>query len=357
MKIIQVMPEFDLAGAEIMCENLIYALKNLGEDVIAVSMFSKKTAITERLEAAGVDVRYLDKKSGLDLSVVGKMRKIFKEEKPDVIHTHRYVKQYAIPAAILAGVKRRVHTVHSVASKELEKNTRKLAKFYYSFCGVTPVALSEVVKKSILEEYKLPSDRVPVVFNGIDLSKCVPKKTYEVGDAFTILHIGRFAEVKNHAMLLRAFKAFHEKKPDSRLVLIGDGELRSEIEGFIAENNMSECVQLMGLQADVYVFLHKADVFALPSLYEGIPMTLIEAMGTGLPIVATRVGGIPDMLENEENALLVDLDDAQLEEAFLRMYNSTRNRADYGKKALEKSTEFSSNKMAEMYIKVYERTM
>ena len=118
MKIIQIMPEFSLAGAEIMCENLTYELHKLGYDVFIISMYNYHSEITERMEKNGIKIWYLDKMPGWDFSMIEKMEKIFIQEKPDVIHTHRYVMQYAIPAAILAKVKRRIHTVHSVAKAE-----------------------------------------------------------------------------------------------------------------------------------------------------------------------------------------------------------------------------------------------
>ena len=114
MRIIQVMPEFGLAGAEVMAENLAYGLKNEGHDVLILSFYSMHTAITDRLEKNGIRIEYLGKKKGLDLSIVFKMRKIMKRFKPDVVHTHRYVLPYAFFAAAGLNAKR-VHTVHNIA--------------------------------------------------------------------------------------------------------------------------------------------------------------------------------------------------------------------------------------------------
>lgn len=159
MKIIQIIPEFGLGGAEIMCENLTYELLKSGYDVIIISMFSYHSAITERLEKAGVDIRYLGKKSGFDLSMIWKMRKIFKVNHVDVVHTHRYCAQYAIPAAVLAGIKRRIHTVHNIAQKENGKFARKLNKFFFKYCNVIPVALSDLIRDSVVKEYKLKREK------------------------------------------------------------------------------------------------------------------------------------------------------------------------------------------------------
>ena len=107
MKIIQVIPAFRLAGAEVMCENLCVALKNAGENVIAVSLYSEDTAITDRLKKNGVRVEYLDKKLGFDASIIIKLIQLFKKERPDVVHTHIYASKYALPATVLAGVKKK----------------------------------------------------------------------------------------------------------------------------------------------------------------------------------------------------------------------------------------------------------
>lgn len=352
MKIVQVMPEFGLAGAETMCENLTYELIKLGHEVTIISMYDYHSAITDRLENAGVSVRYLGKKSGLDFSMIPKMKRIFKEVKADVVHTHRYCAEYAIPAAIMAGVKRRVHTVHNIAEKENGRLARKLNKFFFKHCHLIPVALSELIRDSIAKEYGINKDKIPVIYNGIDLSKCLPKTDYAVYGNFKILHIGRFSEQKNHIGLLKAFKIFHDKHPDSELWLIGDGEKKADIERYVAENDLDAPVRFLGLQSNVYGYLHDADMFTLPSNYEGIPMTLIEAMGTGLPIVATAVGGVPDMLDGS-NAVLTDKEENAIAGAFEKYYLSMEIRKTHGTKAKERSDIFSALRMCGNYMLIY----
>ena len=352
MKIAQIMPEFGLAGAETMCENLTYELIKAGHEVVVVSMYDYHSAITERLERAGVEIRYLGKKPGVDVSMIPKMRKVFRETGVQAVHTHRYCAQYAMPAAMLAGVKHRVHTVHNVAPKENRRMARKLNRFFFHHCHVIPVALSELVRASVVEEYGLAPDAIPVVFNGIDLSRCLPKQDYAVRDNFKILHIGRFSEQKNHLGLLMSFQKFHDRHPDSELWLIGDGELRRGAEEYVRENNLTDAVKFLGLQSNVYGYMHDADMFALPSNYEGMPMTLIEAMGTGLPVVATRVGGVPDMLD-DDCALLVPVDVDAVAEAFEQYYGDEKLRQKHGLTAVGRTTPFSARSMAENYLRVY----
>lgn len=356
MKIIQVMPNFALAGAEIMCENLVYGLKKQGVEVVIVSLFDDHSVITERLEKQGIKIIYLNKKLGMDFSIIRKLCKVFKQEKPDVIHTHRYATEYAIPAAVLAGVKKRVHTVHNVAQKENGRLGRFLNRCFFKINHVVPVALSAIVQESIEKEYKIKKEKIPVVFNGIDLSKCLPKTEYATTDnTLKILHIGRFMQQKNHQGLIEAFSIFHEKFPKSVLQLIGEGDLRGEIEKMVAEKGLKDAVEFLGLQDNVYGYLHDADMFTLPSLYEGIPMTLIEAMGTGLPIVATKVGGVPDMLVDGESAILTDVDTEKIAKAFLELAEDQEKRKLLGESAKKAAVPFSAETMAEEYLKIYKK--
>ena len=355
MKIIQIMSQFAFGGAEIMCENLIYALRDKEIEVIAISLYHLHTPITERLEKSGIEVRYLQKKKGLDFSMIKKLGRVFKEEKPDAVHSHVSASKYAMIASKKARIGCRVHTIHSIAEKDDGWVSRKINKLLFKFFGVIPVALSPIVKESVLKEYKLGNESVPIVYNGIDLSKCLPKQNYSIKNQLKILHIGRFVEVKNHKGLIRAFSIFHEKHENSVLQLIGDGELREEIQRLVIEMNLQDSVQFLGLQDNVYNYLNEADIFVLPSLYEGIPMTLIEAMGTGLPIVATNVGGIPNMLQNGKNAVLVENDVEKIVQGLAFFAESEENRRIFGENAKITSGKFSSKVMAEEYLKIYKK--
>ena len=351
MKILQVIPVLGIGGAEIMCENLTYELIKKGHDVVVVSLYSSHSLITERLENKGVKIYYLSKKKGMDLSVIPRIRKVIKAERPEVVHTHLDALKYVGVATYFKKI-RIVHTIHSLAEKNASRATRRIYKNFFKR-GVVPVALSKVVQQSIENTYKLNAYHIPIVFNGIDLSKCISKQEYSLKDTFTIVHIGRFADVKNHIGLLKAFKIFYRKYPNTVLQLIGDGEKKGEAEQFVTDNGLCNVVEFLGVQDNVYKYLNEADIFTLPSLYEGVPLTLIEAMGTGLPIVATNVGGIPDMLENKKYALLVDVDEEKIAEAFLELAKDAEKRSYFGKKAKESSIKFSASIMAEKYLEIY----
>lgn len=356
MKIMQVIPYFCFGGAEIMCENLTYALKNAGQEVFAVSLYHDRTPIARRMEEAGIRIVYLDKKLGLDLSMVPKLIKIIRRERPDVVHTHLDVIKYAVLAAKLAGVKKCVHTVHSLADREAEGRVQKIINgFYFRRGWSLPVALTPEVRNSVAEFYGLPLSRVSVIYNGIDLSRCVPKTTYETGETVTILHVGRFDVPKNHPGLLEAFRLLLETHPECRLRLVGDGELRPDMEKLAREKGIADFVEFCGMQSNVYPYLHDADIFTLPSIYEGNPMTIIEAMGTGLPIVASRVGGIPDMISDGESGLLVEPEPQSICAGLTRLVGDAALRQRLGLAARKQSQTFSAEHMARDYISCYSK--
>ena len=354
MKILQVIPYFCFGGAETMCENLTYALTRLGHTVCVVSLYGERTPIAERMEAAGVRIRYLDKKLGLDVSMVPKLVRILKQEKPDVVHTHLDVVKYAAAAAKLAGVRRCVHTVHNVAQKEAEGLARKINRVYFRLGLAKPVALSPQVQQTIAEVYGLPLDSIPVVYNGIDLSRCLPVESYEAHSPMVLVHIGRFNEQKNHAALLRSYRSILRRHPDTRLDLLGDGELFADMQRYARELGIDDHVRFLGSQSNVHPYLHGADLFLLPSDYEGMPMTIIEAMGTGLPVVATAVGGVPDMIEQEKSGLLVPREEDAVCEACCRLLEDASLRSRLGRAARQESRRFSAEYMAEQYCRLYE---
>lgn len=350
----QIIPNLGLGGAEIMVENLSLALVENGFDVSVVSLYNDNSAITERLEKQNIPVFYLGKKKGIDFKIIFRLYKLYKKKKPDVIHTHLAVMPYAIPGAIYAKVPVKVHTIHNIAKKELTRVNRKISFLFYKYFKVVPVSISPLVRKSVVEEYGLSGSLLPMIFNGIDPKRCIQKSDYhERNNVINILHIGRFSEQKNHLGLIESFKLVHENAPNTVLKLIGFGELEKVIKEKVRELKLDDCVEFLGLKSNVYPYLNEADIFVLPSLWEGMPITLIEAMITGLPIVATNVGGIPDMIEDKTTGFIVNGENEQIADVLLKLIRDKNLREIVGTAAKESSEQFSAQKMAEKYGEIY----
>lgn len=352
MKIVQVIPSLNLAGAERMCETLSGELQHNGHEVVVITLYGTKTPIYEKLVERGINVIQLDKKPGLDLSMVSKLHRILKKEKPDVIHAHLVILKYVCVATLFQRVKT-VHTVHSVAWSEGGRLDKMVTGFFYRTKKAIPVALNDTVKKTIFEVYGVPIKKIPIVSNGSDITRCNPKKDYSTGETLNVLHIGRFEPEKNHLGLLEAFELFLKMRKKAVLHLVGDGKCRGEIESYIDEHNLRDSVVLHGLQPDVYQYLNVADIFVLPSKYEGFPITLIEAMGTGLPIVASCMGGIPDVICDGKTGTLTSLNPKEIAIALARYADDEELRRAHGQNAREASRAFSSRQMAQGYEEIY----
>ena len=353
MKIIQILPAFHLAGAESMCESLTYALKRLGHSVIVVSLYDCHTAITERLEDAGIDIRYLNKSSGFDFSLFKKLYRLLKNEKPDVVHTHLYTIKYLLPVSLLLKIKCKIHTVHSIAQKEANIFDKIINFIAYKFCSYYPVGISPIVHKTIKQVYKVKD--AGLVYNGSDISKAKPKSNVEFSDLINIIHVGRFMQVKNHDGIIRAFSKLSEKYSNLHLDFYGQGELEEDSRILASELGLDDKITFHGVTDDVYSALTKSDIFILCSHYEGMPITIIEAMATGLPIVATAVGGVVDMVEDGVSGLLCmdDIDD--IAEKISHMIEDKDLRQSCSQNARVKAYEFSSDNMAKGYIDIYNK--
>lgn len=345
-----------VGGAETMVENLSYALIRQGCVVLVVVLQPGETMLVNRMRKNGVDLVILGKRPGLDLSVSGRLAAIMRDFQPDVVHSHLPILQYVVPAARKARVNNLVHTVHNMADKETSSKLKRfINRRYYRRGRVLPVALSEVTKRSVEDVYGLDSSQVAIVANGIGLGAFEPKRDYSIHVPIRVCHIGRFEEAKNHAALVAAATQLKADGFDIVFDLYGIGSLMEEIKGAVSKGNLEEEFAFHGLTDNVPDALRKADLFVFPSVYEGMPMVLAEAMAAGLPIVAAAVGGIPDMLEDGENALLCKPDAVSIATAVERLLSDEGLRKSLGTAARKRAADFSSDAMARAYFDVYKR--
>lgn len=349
------MPEFGLAGAEIMCETLIYKLQATGRyQIFVASLFDFHSSITDRMENNGVKIIYLGKKQGLDLAIIPKLVKIMRKYNIQIVHTHRYVMQYVIPAAIISKVPVRIHTIHNIASKEVSNFRQKLAYLFYKKCGVRPVSISPVVQRTVIERYNLSESDSPIVFNGTDLGKCSVKTSYSTNEIFRFVHIGRFSEQKNHGIMIDVAQRLKYEGYKFTINFVGGAGNEKEREEEVKQKGLEDVIVFSGLQDNVYLFLQMSDCFILPSLYEGMPVTLVEAMGCGMPIIASAVGGVPDMIEHDVSGLLIRPTINELYCAMVKMMTSSYSfREKLGNNALLRSNEFSDTNMCQGYMCIY----
>ena len=355
MKIVQVITALNLGGAQTLLENLAYGLTEEGNDVSVISLESDHTATAKRLESKGIPVIYLGKKPHFDSRITGKLARTLKQLKPDIVHAHNIRKLYVLGAARKAGCKNLFYTVHTMAEKEQNFVGGLFSWFVFHAGLMVPVGLSPIVTESIQRRYHL--NYVPTINNGTDLS-CFHKKTdYLLHDHPNILNVARLDPMKNHKRLFEAFGLVIKEFPEAELVLVGEGSMTEELKILAQAGGISDKVHFEGLRDNIPDYLDQADLFCLSSDYEAQPMTLIEAMASGLPIASTAVGGVPDMLKDEETALLTEPDASALAEAMIRLLSDEGLRCRLGERALVGSERFSHRHMAKRYLKLYQSVL
>ena len=357
MKILEIMPEFGLAGAERMVEALSLSLMKKGEDVHIISLYDYHSDITKNLESKKIQITYLDKRIGLDLRIIGKLAKVIKEYSPNIIHTHRYVLPYTYLAMKLTRKNIPiVHTIHNQAEKEDIKLYRRIKKILFKLTNITPIALTNAIKQSIIDEYgKIKAREIPVIFNGINLDNIVnKKKDYNTTDNFRICHVGRFSNAKNHISIIDAFDRFHNRHPQSEIFFFGEGELFESVQTHASTKKSTNSIHFMGTSNNVINQLSEYDLFILPSIFEGMPMTIIEAMAVGMPILSSKVGGIPDIIVHDKNGVLINPSTENIYNAIERLYKDKNLRSKIGQQALIDSIQYSSDNMAKSYLKIFQ---
>lgn len=259
--------------------------------------------------------------------------KLFFREKPDVVHANIGSLQYVLLPAVLSSVKKKLFTVHSMAYRIAGGRMKKIYNLAFHYFGFKPVGISQIVTESIIQEYGMQSDLVATVNNGIDIQKFAPEASKMDGD-ITFINVGTLYYIKNHKYLIECFYAVHKVNPKTKLIIVGDGELREELEDLVGEYKLEKAVALVGNQNEVAPYLKRSDIYVSSSLVEGLPLSILEGMACGLPVIANKVGGIPDIVDDGKNGLLIELDDRNaFVEAMLLLANDESKRKAFGKES------------------------
>lgn len=350
MKILQIIPSLGVGGAETMMCNLSCELVKNGDEVVVVVFALNDSIIKERLINNRIKIISLEKNVGFSPKTIFRIKKIIKEENPDIIHTHLHVLPYVWLAC---GKKKIIHTLHSIAKKEQSGIGKYICGFIYCYSEkCIPVAISEQVRKSMINEYNLKR-KIPVVCNGVPIENIISKSSYEINNSAHIFHVGRFTKFKNHKMMVDALERIKTQEENVILHFYGTGELEDEIKEVVRDKGLESAVKFEGVCPNISKILINGDIFVLPSEYEGMPMSLIEAMAAGLPCIASEVGGIPDMIENGYNGILINSNIDNLVNAVIDLLRNKDKRKQLGMNARKDAKKYSAHNMMDEYLSIY----
>jgi glycosyltransferase involved in cell wall biosynthesis len=343
-------------GAENMVVQLATALSDLGHDPIVATM--DEGWMTERAQSAGLEVWVVPQRPGLDLAWVGQFARRLRREQVDVLHTHEFeMNTFGGTAALLARVRSlsTIHGKHWIA----DRPRRALAYRVLRRGGIPIVAVSENLAGFLSDRLRIRRDRILLVHNGIPLPEidANPSRTdarIALGvptDGPLLVAVGNLYPVKDHATLLRAVAGL----PGVRVAVAGRGEEEENLMRLARELGIASRVHLLGLRDDIDRVLAAADLFVQPSLSEGLPLAILEAMAAGCPVVATRVGGVEEAVIHSETGLLIaPAAPAELTSALEELLAAPRRLTAMGKAARARAeAEFSMAAMADRYLAIY----
>lgn len=376
-KILYIITKSNFGGAQRYVFDLATGIPG-GHYEIAVAL-GGRGILKERLESVGL--RTIDMENlGRDINIFKEifvffgLLKLFNKEKPDIIHLNSSkIGGLGALAGRLSGVKNIIFTGHGWAFNEDRNPIAKIIIFILHVITIIlsdkTIAVSEKTRYQIVYRVPFLKRKMPVIYNGMERIDFVNKKDARnhiasvVNDdnlnknSIWLGTVGELHHIKGHEYLLKSLSEMREqnKSFDFKLIIIGEGEEREKLEKLIKMRRLGKNIFLPGKIEDARRFLKAFDIFVFPSLSEAMPYALIEAGFAGLPIIASRVGGIPEIIKDGENGVLVSAKDIfELRDAIIDLLQNKKKTAKYSARIRDRVLlKFSREKMIRETINVY----
>jgi len=368
MNILHIIDSAGMYGAEAVLLNLMEAQKEMGLNPFLLSVGNMRSG-TKDIEIAAANralhVSTLRFRDGLNIRGAFELLNIARRKEAHIIHSHGY------KGNILIGLlPRRFRNIPTITTIHGWTATRLLSKIsIYEFLDALAMTNLDTVvgvSDSIFSKRRIKCLRLkPIIINnGIktlafekgSFSREYPAITAKCGEKFQVLAIGRLSPEKGFDILFKAIASLVSDNIPISLVIIGTGELQAYLSNLISKLALGDRIHMLGYHQNAYRYLHDFDAFVLPSLTEGLPITILEAMQAEIPIVATRVGEIQNLLDNGELGVLVMPNDpADLSSGLKRVYNDKITANERARKARQKVLDnYGLEQMAMKYTILYQ---
>jgi sugar transferase (PEP-CTERM/EpsH1 system associated) len=328
-----------------------------------VAVFEGGGSLEAALKERHVPVHWLDKHEGIDPGLVFRLRRLLRSQGIRVVHSNNYSAWlYACVASRGLRGLTHVHTEHSGVDSF---RRRYAAERWLSRFTTHVVAVSKHVHDVMIEEIGISPQRVRLIYNGVDTTRFCPneqgreslRRSLQIPpDTVVIGIVARLARIKNHEFLIRAFAKLQAVPGKStRLLIVGDGPERASLEELSRQLGVAGDVSFLGERRDTPELLNAFDIYVLPSFSEGMNLTLLEAMGSGLPVVASRVGGNVEIVEDGNTGYLFPSGNVDsLSELLGRLVGEPERRAQMGQSGRERVLrQFDQRVMMQHYLSLY----
>jgi len=359
----QLLHSLHVGGAEVLAARLGRQLRN--ECRFLFVCLDEAGTIGEDLRDQGFAVEVLGRREGVDWRCAVRLAKILEREQVDLVHAHQYTPFfYSLFARLFQRKPAVLFTEHGRHFPDYPRPKRKVANRLLLERRDRVVGVGQAVRRALIHNEGIPARRVGVIYNGIntpengDSGQDRDALRRELGFArgdFVILLVARLDYLKDHATAVKMMRRVIAERPGARLVLVGDGPERGAVQQLVEMNQLGAYVRFLGLRKDVARLLKASDLFLLTSISEGIPLTIIEAMAAGLPVVATRVGGVAEVVAEGQTGLLAPSgDDTVLAAQVLHLADDPDLCRRMGRLGQERArTVFSESQMHARYLELY----
>ena len=350
-----------IGGSEVLAWRIAKAFLRSGRYDCSLYAVDRGGPLGSALSADGIKYRVFSRKSRVDLKLLGSLVAHMRADKIQLVHTHHIAQLlYAGLAARLVGAKV-VHTEHDFYSLSHRRGIQILLRVLSKMADVV-TGVSDPVSCFLRDQVGIPSQKIMTIQNGIDISAylgATPIARSEWGWSHTDVVVGCVARLepeKGVAILLEAFRLVLMRQPNAKLLIAGDGGERAHLKSAAGRLGLNGSVQFLGSRSDIPEVLATCDVIAVPSIQEGLPMALLEAMASGKAVVATGVGSIPDVIRDGGSGILVPPASAKsLAQALTGLVDNQSKRQEMGVEASKVVEErYSFNRMLQTYDSLYQ---
>jgi len=366
--VLELITDLIFGGAQI---GLQHFLEHIDRSIFAPQvavLHNGQTPIASQIRSLGIPVVDLKMDPKIRLDRIYSLYRLIKQERFAIVHNWLF---HANIMGRLTGSCAKVPVIISSRHNvDIGGNLRELINRMTAPLDDHSIAVCQYVRSIELARARIPANKVTTIYNGVALDLFQHPdhiRTHQIkqelgitDDALIIGCIGRLHPQKGYPQLLQALKDVKDKIPGVHLLIIGTGELDSQLKSMAHKLGLSKSVTFAGSRTDIPAILNCLDLFVLPSLWEGHPLVVLEAMAAGLPVVATQVGGTPEVVQNGETGLLVEPKDiSQLASAMITLLQNPSLRKEMGiagkKRVRLFSIENMTQKTESLYMKLYDQ--
>ena len=309
--ILEIINSLGSGGAESLLKNFVLEARKNKLFKIEIATLYSNAIFKEEIKNAAIPIYDLDLKYKYDLRGILKIITLIKKRKYDIIHVHLFPSNLfaALSSLFLSSDIKWVFSEHNIYNRRRSlKIFRILDIFIYSRYGKV-ICVSEQVKCALIKWLPHLKKKIIVIPNCVSLSDLSGFHLFEKYD-YDILFVGRLTKAKGVDILLKAVRILKDKyRKKVKVAIAGDGSLKENLHNMAMELGINEEVKFLGVRKDIGKLMESSSIFVLPSRWEGLPMVILEAMSKGMSIIATKVGGIPEVIKNGKEGILISPED------------------------------------------------